>query len=107
MKLSNLKEAAPGKPLMPQATAVWLIQNTTLTIEQIAESCGLYVLEVQTLADDENPNGIKGESPLLSDQLTQAEIDRCTQDPSARLRFQSLEDVVPQHLKKGGGTTCL
>ena len=70
--------------MMPQATAVWLIENTTFTFEQIAESCGLYVLEVQTLADDKNPNAIKGESPLLSDQLTQAEIDRSLHARSKR-----------------------
>ncbi len=69
-------------PLMPRATAVWLIEHTSLTFEQISAFCHLHLLEVQALADD---GDILGVSPLTQGQLTQDEIDRCQKDPGARL----------------------
>ena len=63
--------------LMPKATAVWLIDNTTLTFEQISEFCNLHVLEVQAIADGDVGQGILGFDPILNGQLTQEEIDNC------------------------------
>jgi len=61
-------------PLMPKATAVWLVDNTSLTFEQIAEFCGLHVLEVKGIADGDVAHGIKGMDPISSGQLTRDEI---------------------------------
>ncbi len=72
-------------PLMPKATAVWLVENTALTFEQVAEFCGMHPLEVQGIADGEVAGGIRGMDPLASGQLTVDEIKRCEADSSARL----------------------
>ncbi len=69
------------KPLMPKATAVWLVENTSLTFEQIAEFCGLHVLEVKGIADGDVAQGIKGLDPVTSGQLTREEIEAAEQDP--------------------------
>jgi len=82
-------------PLMPKATAVWLIDNTALTFEQIAEFCGLHELEIQSIADDEVAIGMVGFDPIANGQLTQAEIDRCLADPDARLELNVNESVPP------------
>jgi len=74
-----------AQPLMPKATAVWLVENTALTFEQIAEFCSLHPLEVQAIADGEVGSGIQGLDPIISGELTQEEIDRCVGDPDARL----------------------
>src|SRR5579871_5723172 len=71
--------------LMPKATAVWLVENTSLTFEQIAAFCGLHPLEVQAIADGEVATGMQGLDPIANGQLSQAEIDRCQLDPNARL----------------------
>lgn len=70
---------------MPKATAVWLIENTTLNFEQIAEFCGMHPLEVQGIADGEVAIGIVGKSPMENGQLSMEEIRRCEKDPKARL----------------------
>jgi hypothetical protein len=70
---------------MPHGTAVWLIENTALTFEQIAMFCGLHVLEVQALADEQVLAGMVGEDPIKLGQLTPEEIERCSQDSSATL----------------------
>lgn len=75
-----------AQTLMPKATAVWLIDNTTLTFEQIADFCGLHVLEVQAIADGEVASNIVGEDPLQNGQLTQAELDRCQKDSKSKLK---------------------
>ncbi|MCH8835299.1 MAG: DUF1013 domain-containing protein, partial [Proteobacteria bacterium] len=64
-----------AQPLMPKATAVWLVENTALTFEQIAEYCGLHHLEVQAIADDEVAIGMHGSDPVAAGELTQDEID--------------------------------
>ena len=74
-----------NQPLMPKAAAVWLIENTTLTFEQVAAFCGLHPLEIQAIADGEVAAGIVGRSPISHGELTLAEIERCQQDPDARL----------------------
>lgn len=72
-------------PLMPKATAVWLIENTNLTFDQIAEFCGMHPLEVQGIADGEVAIGIVGKSPVESGQLSKDEIKRCEKDADARI----------------------
>ncbi len=72
-----------AQPLMPKATAVWLVDNTTLTFEQIAVFCDLHILEVTAIADDEVATGIVGRDPTAAGQITQEELDRCSADPSA------------------------
>ncbi|MBM3589932.1 MAG: DUF1013 domain-containing protein [Alphaproteobacteria bacterium] len=72
-------------PLMRKATAVWLVENTSLTFLQIAIFCGLHELEVQGIADGDVASGIIGQNPILSGQLTEEEIKRCENDLSATL----------------------
>jgi hypothetical protein len=76
-------------PLMPKATAIWLIENTVLTFEQIAEFCGLHALEVETLADGDMDFKMAGFDPITSSQLTMEEIKRCEQDTTARLQLKT------------------
>ena len=73
-------------PLMPKATAVWLIDKTALTFTQIADFCGMHPLEVQAIADGEVAQGINGYDPVANMQVTKDEISRCDADPDARLR---------------------
>ena len=68
------------KPLMPKATAVWLVDNTSLTFEQIADFCGLHELEVKGIADGQVAQGIKGMDPISSGQLTRDEIAKAQED---------------------------
>lgn len=91
-------------PLMPKATAVWLIDNTSLTFDQIAEFCGMHVLEVRGIADGEVMRGVIGMNPLHTGQLTKTEIERCEADESARLKLSGgMEDTIlaEQRKKKG------
>ncbi len=90
-----------AQPLMPKATAVWLVENSSLTFEQIADFCGLHALEVQGIADDEVAIGIQGLDPVVRNQLTHEEIERCVADPSARLEL-AVQDL-PQPLKRTKG----
>jgi hypothetical protein len=76
-----------AQPLMPKATAVWLVENTALSFEQVAAFCGLHPLEVQGIADGEVAVGIRGLDPTVTGQLTKDEIERCEKDPSARLKL--------------------
>ena len=78
----------PTFPLMPHATASWLVDNTALTFEQISEFCGLHILEVQAMADDLAGAKYTGRDPLHSGELTQAEIDRGQSNPAYRLKMQ-------------------
>ncbi len=89
------------KPLMPKATAVWLIQNTALTFDQIAEFCGLHPLEVQGIADGEVAVGMVGLDPVTNGQVTQEEIDRGVKDPTARLQIAKREIPMPATRTKG------
>ncbi len=88
-------------PLMPKATAVWLVENTALTFEQIAEFCGLHVLEVHAIADGEVAAGMIGLDPIANGQLTQQEIDRCTADPKAHPQLAQPEIPLPSARPKG------
>ena len=89
------------QPMMPKATAVWLVENTALTFGQIAEYCGLHELEVKAIADDEVAIGMVGMDPIASGQLTQAEIDRCSQDPTTRLQMARRNTPTPTARPKG------
>jgi len=86
-------------PLMPKATAVWLVDNTTLTFRQIADFCGMHELEVSGIADGEVAVGIKGFDPVQNNQLTAEEIRRCEGDPAARLKLLQRR-VAPAPKKK-------
>jgi hypothetical protein len=88
-------------PLMPKATAVWLIEKTALTFTQIAEFCGMHPLEVQAIADGEVAQGIVGYDPVSNGQLSPQELKRCEADPSARL--QMLPSSLPQPKRSRGG----
>ncbi len=90
-----------ARPLMPKATAVWLIENTALTFDQIAGFCGLHLLEVQSIADDEVAIGMVGYDPIANGQLTQDEIDRCTADPGAQLEMAPRDIPAPLVRTKG------
>lgn len=72
-------------PLMPKATAIWLLDNTTLTFEQIADYCHLHSLEVQAIADGEIAVGMAAIDPVARGDLTMEEIERCSKDPKLRL----------------------
>ena len=87
--------------LMPKATAVWLVENTTLSFEQIAAFCGLHPLEVQGIADGEVAIGIIGTDPTSNGQLTADEIKRCEGDPAARLTQAKVNIPLPQIRTKG------
>jgi len=88
-------------PLMPKATAVWLVENTSLTFDQIAEFCGLHHLEVQAIADGEVATQMQGLDPVANGQTTAEELERCQADPEARLKL--LDTAVPpqSHRHKG------
>ena len=88
-------------PLMPKATAVWLVDNTSLTFDQIADYCVLHRLEVQGIADGEVAIGIQGIDPIANSQLTRNEIERCEKDPSARLKMLKLDLPEPSKRTKG------
>jgi hypothetical protein len=81
-----------AQPLMPHATASWLVDNTSLTFQQIAEFCGLHILEVQAIADDTAATKLTGRDPLRSGELTQEEIERGQADADYRLRMQKEPD---------------
>lgn len=78
----------PTYPLMPHATASWLVDNTALTFEQIAEFCGLHILEVQAMADDLAGQKYTGRDPIHSGELNQAEIDKGQANPDYKLKMQ-------------------
>ncbi len=74
-------------PLMPKATAVWLVENTALTFDQIAAFCGMHTLEIQAIADGDVAMNIMGFNPITNGQLTAEEIKRCEKDPAASLEL--------------------
>ena len=74
-------------PFMPKATAVWLVENTTLTFRQIAKFCNLHELEIKGIADGDVAKGIKAYNPILAGQLSRDEIDACSKDPERSLNL--------------------
>src|ERR1700681_4396039 len=87
--------AAETKPLMPKATAVWLVDNTSLTFDQIADFCGLHPLEVKGIADEDVARGIKGQDPVSSGQLTREQIADAERDPGKRLKMAPPKHKMP------------
>jgi hypothetical protein len=83
-------------PLMPKATAVWLVDNTSLTFEQVADFCKLHPLEVKGIADGEVAAGIKGFDPVANGQLTREEIEKAERDPDYRLKMSEPKVKLPQ-----------
>lgn len=94
-------EMIMAQPLMPKATAVWLVENTKLTFEQIADFVGLHKLEVQAIADGEVAIGMIGMSPVTSGQLSLEEIARCENDPRTKLKMQ--RSGLPQAVARSKG----
>lgn len=88
-------------PLMPKATAVWLVDNTALSFTQIAAFCKLHPLEVKAIADGEAAQGIKGLDPILTGQLTREEVENAQADPNYQLKLQGSKVVVPESKRKG------
>jgi uncharacterized protein len=88
-------------PLMPKATAVWLVEHTSLTFDQIGEFCGLHPLEVQAIADGEVAIQMQGLDPIANGQITLEEIERCQKDPNARLAIS--KEAHPIELVKHTG----
>ncbi len=89
-------------PLMPKATAVWLVDNTALTFEQIGDFCKLHPLEVKGIADGEVAQGIKGLDPISSGQLSRDEIDRAEKDSNRHLKLQESKVRLPETKKRRG-----
>ena len=87
-------------PLMPMATAVWLVENTTLTFKQIAKFCNLHEIEVQGIADGEVAKGIKPYNPITSGQLTKEEIDLSSKDQDRPLNITNYDIDVKEENKK-------
>ena len=87
-------------PLMPMATAVWLVDNTTLSFKQIADFCNLHEVEVQGIADGEVAKGIKGYNPIISGQLTREEIELSSKDNDRPLQIKSTDVEVSGEDKK-------
>ena len=87
--------AVEQHPLMPKATAVWLVDNTSLTFEQIADFCGLHPLEVKGIADEDVAKGIKGQDPVSAGQLTREAIEAAEKDPKVRLKMAAPKHKMP------------
>ena len=87
-------------PLMPMATAVWLVENTTLTFKQIANFCNLHEVEVQGIADGEVAKGIKAYNPIISGQLTRDEIELSSKDENRSLKIKSSDIEISNNEKK-------
>tara|TARA_B100000475_G_C14830806_1_gene244693 strand:+ start:11 stop:565 length:555 start_codon:yes stop_codon:yes gene_type:complete len=87
-------------PLMPMATAVWLVENTTLTFKQIANFCHMHEVEVQGIADGEVAKGIIAYNPIISGQLTKEEIELSSKDPERPLKINSADIEISNESKK-------
>jgi len=91
----------PETPFMPKATAVWLVENTTLTFKQIAKFCNLHELEIKGIADGDVAKGIKAYNPILAGQLSREEIDLSSKDPNRNLNLvERAEEVQVRERKK-------
>jgi len=91
----------PEAPFMPKATAVWLVENTTLTFKQIAKFCNLHELEIKGIADGDVAKGIKAYNPILAGQLSREEIEICSKDSSKELELlKKVDEVEVKERKK-------
>src|ERR1700693_703833 len=91
-----------AQPLMPKATAVWLVENTSLSFDQIADFCKLHPLEVKAIADDEGAQSIIGRDPIVTGQLTRDEIAKGEADPNYRLKLAEAKVHLPEAKRKKG-----
>ena len=96
-----------NKPIMAKATAVWLVDNTTISFKQIAEFCGLHELEVQGIADGDVAAGVKGFDPISNNQLTQSEIDAAEKNPGYVLKLKYNAAAVGEEKRRGPRYTPL
>jgi len=96
-----------SKPLMAKATAVWLVDNTTISFKQIADFVGMHELEVQGIADGDVAAGVKGFDPIANNQLTQQEIDRAQADPLHKLKLKHNPAAVGEEKRRGPRYTPL
>ncbi|MDU8944428.1 DUF1013 domain-containing protein [Ovoidimarina sediminis] len=96
-----------NKPIMAKATAVWLVDNTTLSFKQIADFCGLHELEVQGIADGDVAAGVRGFDPVQNNQLTQDEIDKAEKDPLHKLQLKFNAAAVGEEKRRGPRYTPL
>ncbi len=96
-----------GKPIMARATAVWLVDNTTITFKQIADFVGMHELEVQGIADGDVAAGVKGFDPVANNQLTQEEIDKAIADPLHKLKLKFNAAAVGEEKRRGPRYTPL
>src|SRR4029077_17293553 len=87
---------ATAAPLMPKATAVWLLDNTALSFDQVAEFCKLHPLEIKAIADGDAAQGIKGLDPIQTGQLTRDEIDKAVADPAYKLHLSKPKVALPE-----------
>ena len=90
----------PNAPLMPMATAVWLVENTTLTFKQIADFCQMHEVEIQGIADGEVAKGIKAYNPIISGQLSREEIEMSSNDVNRPLELKSSDIEISNSEKK-------
>ncbi|WP_300515412.1 DUF1013 domain-containing protein [Aliiroseovarius sp.] len=98
---------ADNKPIMAKATAVWLVDNTTITFKQVADFCGLHELEVQGIADGDVAAGVKGFDPVANNQLTQEEIDKAEANPLHKLKLKFYAAAVGEEKRRGPRYTPL
>jgi hypothetical protein len=96
-----------GKPIMAKATAVWLVDNTTLTFRQVADFCGLHELEVQGIADGDVAAGVKGFDPIANNQLTRDEIEAAEKDSKRKLKLKFYAAAVGEEKRRGPRYTPL
>ncbi len=96
-----------NKPIMAKATAVWLVDNTTLSFKQVADFCGLHELEVQGIADGDVATGVKGFDPVANNQLTQEELDKAQENPLHKLKLKFYAAAVGEEKRRGPRYTPL
>src|SRR6266567_5838 len=89
------RTAMSNAPLMPKATAVWLVDNTALTFDQVADFTKMHPLEVRAIADGDAAQGIKGMDPISTGQLTRDEIEKGEKNPDFRLRLEESKVILP------------
>jgi len=93
------------KPLMPLATAVWLIENTSLSFDQIADFCVLHPLQVKGIADGDVAIGVRGINPITNNQLGREELEKAQADPDYRMKLARAKTLVAETTRKGGRYT--
>ena len=96
-----------NKPIHAKATAVWLVDNTTLTFKQVGDFCGLHELEVQGIADGDVAQGVRGFDPVANNQLTRDEIEKAEKDPLQRLKLKFNPAAVGEEKRRGPRYTPL